>query len=148
MKKIILSVFIVVAFASFSSAQSSEEYSNALKKMFSSAGMEKTYESSIKQMFQMFKMQYKNVDENTWDKFEKEFQVAAKKDLINLLIPVYEKHLTLKDIKEITKFYQTPVGKKFASKTPLITKESMQVGQKWGMKIGQDFAKKMEEEGH
>ncbi|MEC8831971.1 MAG: DUF2059 domain-containing protein [Bacteroidota bacterium] len=45
-------------------------------------------------------------------------------------------------------FFETPVGKKYAASTPLILQESMQVGQQWGMKIGQDFQRKLQEKGY
>jgi hypothetical protein len=50
--------------------------------------------------------------------------------------------------EKIIEFYQTPVGKKYAEKTPLIMQESMQVGQQWGMKIGQEFQNKLQEQGY
>ena len=65
-----------------------------------------------------------------------------------MLVPVYLKYMTKEDLEEMIKFYQTPVGSKFAKSTPLIMQESMQVGQKWGMKIGEDFKKKMKEKGY
>jgi len=40
------------------------------------------------------------------------------------------------------------MAKKFAEKTPLLTREAMQVGQKLGIKIGQNFASKMKEKGY
>ena len=46
------------------------------------------------------------------------------------------------------KFYETPIGKKFAQNTPLIMQESMQVGQQWGAKIFNDFETKMKAKGY
>ncbi|MFZ1805726.1 MAG: DUF2059 domain-containing protein, partial [Cyclobacteriaceae bacterium] len=102
----------------------------------------------ISQMFTMFKQQFSTVDEETWTSFETEFKNVSINELEDLLVPIYQKHMTIEDLKELIKFYETPVGKKFALKTPLIVQESMQVGQQWGMKIGQDFAKKMKEKGY
>lgn len=47
------------------------------------------------------------------------------------MAPVYEKHLTEADLNEVIKFYNSPVGKKLAGKTPAITQESMAAGQTW-----------------
>ena len=55
---------------------------------------------------------------------------------------------TKEDLEEFIKFYQTPVGKKFAKNTPFIMQESMQIGQQWGMKIGENFKNKMKEKGY
>lgn len=36
------------------------------------------------------------------------------------MIPIYDKYYTEDDIKQLTDFYQTPIGKKVISSTPLI----------------------------
>ena len=58
------------------------------------------------------------------------------------------KYMTKEDLEDLIKFYQSPIGKKFAKNTPMIVQESMQIGQEWGMKIGEDFAKKMKKKGY
>lgn len=148
MKKIFSTFAFVFIFSVSLFGQSNQEYKETLTKMFEVSGTEETYQAAIKQMFGMFKKQYSAVDSEIWTELEKEFKETSMGDLVELLVPVYEKHLDINDLNEIIKFYQTEAGKKFAGKTPLIMTESMQVGQKWGMKIGQDFAKKMEEKGY
>jgi hypothetical protein len=44
-----------------------------------------------------------------WVEFRKEL---SAEELIKLIIPLYDKHLTHPEIKELIKFYETPVGKK------------------------------------
>ena len=51
-------------------------------------------------------------------------------------------------MEEMIKFYQTPVGQKYANSSPMIMQESMQIGQQWGMKLGQEFTKKLKEKGY
>ncbi len=65
-------------------------------------------------------------------------------ELVKLLVPTYQKHLSLEDLKGIIAFYESPLGIKYAEKTPFITQESMAIGQQWGMLLGQKIAKKME----
>lgn len=72
--------------------------------------------------------------EDFWQGFMKE---VNPDELINLVIPVYDKHLSHAEVKELIKFYETPVGKKMISVMPAITQESMQAGQKWGMDLAQ-----------
>ncbi|MBL0026362.1 MAG: DUF2059 domain-containing protein [Saprospiraceae bacterium] len=148
MKKLIstLSLFIIMTFVSF--GQTHDDYKETLQKMLKISGSEESYHAAINQMFTMFKQQYSAVNEETWTSFEAEFKNTSINDLLELIVPVYQKHMTIEDLKELIKFYETPVGKKFALKTPLIVQESMQVGQQWGMKIGQDFAKKMKDKGY
>lgn len=146
MKKII-SIFLLVCACSITYGQDNLEYGETLKKMFEVSGSEETFNVVISQMFTMFKGQYKEVEQDTWSELEKEFTDTSMDDLTEMLIPVYQKYMTQDDLKELIKFYESPVGKKFAQSTPLITQESMQIGQQWGMKIGEEFAKKMEERG-
>lgn len=148
MKKLVTAILFILLINTSSFGQSSNEYSKTLKHMFEISGTEKSYQSAIEQMFTMFKQQYPSVPSNVWEDLKKEFSKTSLDDLTKMLVPVYSKHLTVDDLKQLIEFYQTPVGKKFAKKTPLIMKESIQVGQEWGMKIGQDFKQKMEEKGY
>jgi len=145
-KTIIISLLLIVCLTTF--GQTDKEYSKTLKKMFKASGTEESYTAVLKQMFTMFKQQYTNVEPVVWSDLEKEFQKTSLNDLTKMLTPVYSKHLTLKDLKEIIVFYDTPVGKKLAKKTPLIMQESMQVGQQWGAKIVEDIMKKIKEKGY
>lgn len=63
-------------------------------------------------------------------------ELVEKKTLQELIYPLYHKYLTHSDIKELIRFYKTPVGKKAISVMPQLTRESMQAGQKWGQALG------------
>jgi hypothetical protein len=148
MKKIISILVVSFAFIAFSFGQAEKEYARTLKEMFEVSGTEESYQAAIKQMMAMFRQQSPNVEAVVWDEFEQEFSKTSINDLVEMLVPVYRKYMTEEDLKEMIKFYQTPVGQKFAKSTPLIMQESMQVGQEWGMKIGQDIGKKLKEKGY
>ncbi len=49
---------------------------------------------------------------------------VLKKDIAD----IYLKNFTADDLKELTAFYLSPLGKKFLSKNQAITRESMQLG--------------------
>lgn len=124
------------------------DYAKTLRKMFEVSGTEQTFQAAIKQMFTMYKQQFTEIDTETWVELESEFSDTSLDDLTVMLVPVYEKYMTEADLKELITFYESPVGQKYAKSIPLITQESMQVGQQWGMVIGEKFAKKMEERGY
>ncbi len=142
----IIAVFFITFGLSF--GQTDDEFKAKLKNMFEVSGSEEAYKTVIKQMITMYKQQFSSVPEETWNGLEKEFLKTSIDDLVDMLVPVYSRHLTLDDLQKIIEFYQTPTGKKYAEKTPLIMQESMQVGQQWGMKIGQEFQEKLEEQGY
>jgi len=137
----IVALFMLFTFTSF--AQDDKAYENKLSEMFEASGSEETFSAAIKQMISMQKQQNPNVSADIWNEVEAEFLKTSMTDLVKMLVPVYKKHLTLTDIEGLIKFYESPVGKKFAEKTPMITTESMQVGQQWGMKIGQALVEKL-----
>jgi len=142
----ILAFIMLITFSSF--AQNDKKYEETLSEMFQLSGTEATFKAAVNQMLKMYKTQNKEVSAEIWNELEKEFLKTSMDELVLMLVPVYQKHLTQKDLEELNKFYQSPIGKKFALKTPLLTQESMQIGQQWGMKIGQVFAKKMKEKGY
>lgn len=142
----VFSFLLIISFSTF--GQVDTEYSKTLKNMFEVSGSEESYQTIINQLFTMFKQQYPDVEVAIWNDLEKEFSQTSINDLTEMLVPVYSKYMTQEDLEELVKFYQTPIGKKFAKNTPLILQESMQVGQQWGMKIGQDFERKMKERGY
>lgn len=149
MKKLFTTLALLLFIGFAAQAQSDDAaYKTALAKMFKVSGTEETYQVAIKQMFNMYKGQYSGVDADMWEGLEAEFNKTSMEELVDLLVPVYKKHLNIDDINKIVVFYESPAGKKLATKTPLIMQEAMQVGQKWGGEIGARFAKKMQEKGY
>lgn len=148
MKKIsiIFSFLLLTSFLSF--GQDSPTYRETLRKMMEVSGSEATYKAAISQMVTMFKQQKSSVPNEFWNEFEQAATKNVSEDLLNMLLPVYQRHLAETEIKDIIRFYQSPAGKKFAEKSPLIMQESMQIGQQWGMKIGQELEKKLKEKGY
>ena len=61
--------------------------------------------------------------------------------LVDALVPVYKNHWSIQDLKDGIEMYKTPIGKKIAQKTPLITQETMNVSMQWGM----EFSSKIQE---
>jgi hypothetical protein len=148
MKKISILFLFLLFICSQTFAQRSTTYSATLKKMLQVAGTEATFSMAIKQMVSMFKEQKSAVPDSVWNALEAEFGNTSMDELVTMLVPVYEKHLTEKDLQEMIAFYQTPVGKKYAEKSPFIMQESMQVGQQWGMQVGTAFDEKLRAKGY
>jgi len=49
-------------------------------------------------------------------------------EMLEAMIPIYQKHLTKDDMDGILAFYSSPVGKKLQREQPAMTQESMQAG--------------------
>ena len=84
------------------------------------------------QMIGSMKKTMPQVPEKFWGDFMKEVHTE---ELVDLIVPVYDRNLTHDDVKELIRFYESPTGKKFVSVLPKITQESMVVGEKWGREL-------------
>jgi len=70
--------------------------------------------------------------------FEKFHAKANPQLLVDMVVPIYDKHLSHEEIKALIQFYETPLGKKTLSALPVIATESREAGEKWGAALGQD----------
>jgi hypothetical protein len=70
--------------------------------------------------------------------FEKFRSKRDPADLINLVVPVYDKYLSDDDIKGLIQLYQTPIGRKVIEVLPKVAAESQAAGAKWGEQLGRE----------
>jgi uncharacterized protein len=70
---------------------------------------------------------------------------------IEMIVPLYHKYFTHQDVKEMLKFYSTPLGQKTIRVLPALMQDSMSLGQRWGEAMGpiveQRILKRFKEEG-
>lgn len=88
----------------------------------------------VEQMFAEFKKAAPNVPEEFWDGMLDELDPQG---FVEMTVPIYDRHFTQDDIRQLIAFYETPVGRKLTAKLPAITQEAMAAGQKWGEEIAQ-----------
>lgn len=70
----------------------------------------------------------KVVEEETKATFEEAFQSGS---FTEMLYPVYDKHFTTEELKDIITFYKTPTGAKTLLVMPAMMQESIKIGQEW-----------------
>jgi uncharacterized protein len=58
--------------------------------------------------------------------YDKILKTMPTDELLDSMIPVYQKHFTKGDIDSLIAFYSTPTGKKMVAEMPAITQEAMQ----------------------
>jgi hypothetical protein len=149
MKKLVVILCLVIASnMSLLAQEVPSEYTKALKQLFELNGTEETFVTAIDQMMEMFEQTRPDVPAEVWKMVGDEFNKTSLNELVEMIAPVYYKHLTLEDVNQIIVFYKSPAGKKLATVTPAITQESMQIGQQWGMKIGEKVEDKLREKGY
>lgn len=91
-------------------------------------------------MITSFKTVYTEVPEDFWDDFVKEIDPH---EIENMLIPIYLKYYSEKELDDIIAFYKSPTGKKMIESMPGIMQESMEVGRAWGAKIAERVVYKL-----
>ena len=75
--------------------------------------------------------------------FWEEFTARLRADVdgfIELLVPLYDKYLTLDEIRQLIEFYESPLGRRLVEVQPTLAAESMLAGQQWGARLGQEVA--------
>lgn len=87
-----------------------------------------------------------NVPPIFWDRFIARAR-AERGALIDSIVPVYDRHFTVEELREVLRFYETPVGRRMMLAMPDIMRESMVVGQRWGFVIGQEIGEQLRKEG-
>jgi hypothetical protein len=145
MKRSLLIAILSLILTCHNYGQTDDSYEKTLKKMFEVSGTEKNYEVVIHQMIDLFRNQNTEVDSEVWNELEKEMLRSALLDLAEMLAPVYAKYISEDELKAVIAFYQSPAGKKIATYTPIITEESMKIGEQWGARVAEDVMKRLEE---
>jgi hypothetical protein len=85
-----------------------------------------------------------NAPEEIWEEFRKE--LTADK-LLELNLPLWDKHFTHEEIREYIKFYQTPAGRKLAATQPILAEEGMARGRVYGQEVMQKILDRLRSKG-
>jgi uncharacterized protein len=143
MKPFVLLTIVLLGSSSIAFAQqdpadapaSKEDIQRYLEVTQSREMVSKMIDAMIKPMHQMIHEQY----EKDKDKLPADFEARSSKviddylkkfpwdDLVQAMVPVYQKHLTKGDVDHLVAFYSSPTGQKFLREMPAITSEAMQV---------------------
>lgn len=150
MLKRTLLIFFLLAF-SFQPlyAQTDKAKRDDIKRLMEitgSTGIANQYAAVItEQFFMMMKATDPTIPDRALEVMGKELgdlfteKMAAPGGLMEQLIPVYEEHFTHAEIKELLAFYASPIGKKTIEVLPVITNESMIIGQAWGESLAPEI---------
>ena len=128
------------------SKQSAEAEKNRdINKLLKLSGSGELGVQVMGQLAQAYSQMMPNVPQKFWDEFLAE---ADADSLVQLVVPIYAKHFSHDEIKELIVFYQSSVGKKMVAVQPQIVQESQLVGEKWGAEIGVRVMERLKEKGY
>ena len=80
-----------------------------------------------------------------WVRFREKLNMD---DLLYACVPVYDRHFTHDEIRQLIAFYESPIGRRFVEVSPLLNQETMAIGQRWGEQLGQDIVNELIREGY
>lgn len=143
MKRFLLAVILGLAFAAGGAAQQAPADAPATKEdvqryidvMHSRKMIDQMMDAMAKPMHQMIHEQYLKDK----DKLPADFEARMNKmtsdmfkgfpwdDLLQSLVPVFQKHLTKGDIDAVVAFYSAPAGQKLLKEMPAMMAEEMEV---------------------
>ena len=95
----------------------------------------------IRQLSQELKASRPDLPAKTYRILSEEINQAVEECMtadggyLDMVVPIYDRHLSHEDIKGLLKFYQTELGKKMIKTYPLIFQESMALLQDWSKSI-------------
>ena len=121
-----------------------EETEKVARELMKVSGSAELGDQVLDQIMMLIKPLAPEISDEFWEAFRKEVNTD---DLIELVVPIYAKHLSIEEMKGVVAFYQTPAGKALASKQGVIAQESMVAGQAWGEKLGEKILNSIKEEG-
>lgn len=143
MKKLLLLIFVATLSAtSFAQTNTKTE---KIRKLLEVTGSSKLGMQVLDNIVDMYKRSYAQVDHTFWDEFRKEINAG---ELVNLVIPIYDKFYTEQELTQLITFYESPLGKKVVQTLPGIMQESMRAGEEWGKQIGEKVVKRLIAEGY
>ena len=116
-----------------------------IRKLMDITGMAKLGPGVAEQVMASFREAYPKVPESLWTELQKQMDPAS---VVTLMVPVYDRHFTADEVKQLIAFYETPLGKKVLKELPGVTTESMQIAETWGYKTGERMAGQLEAKGY
>jgi uncharacterized protein len=141
MKRFVFAVLVCLLFGSISFAQQSAADAPAskadiekyLETMHTRDMMKSTMEAMTKQMHQVTHARLQKQPnlppdfearmDKMMDDMIKDFPID---ELIQAMVPAYQKHLTQGDVEALTAFYSSPTGQKVLKEMPAMTADAMQ----------------------
>jgi hypothetical protein len=148
--------FIAPAFAqSADEAPSKDDILIYLRTMRSHDMMQRTMEVQAQSMQQLFRGMLLKQNGKLPDNFDSVFKKAMDDlikgmptdDIVQAMIPAYQKHFTKGDIEAMTAFYSSPVGQKVLQELPEVLSEGNQAAMpvlskylnQWQERVKHDF---------
>ena len=128
----LIAAFLFLAIPVWAHAETADRES--IEELMRLTGADNLGEQMMEQIIPLMRKAIPDAPDAFWDEFRAEADVN---DLMNSIIPIYQKHLTKADVAALVSFYKSPIGQKMIALQPVLMRESVQVGNAWGQAAAQ-----------
>jgi uncharacterized protein len=105
------------------------------------------HDSLLNNVSMMVTGTFPNVPEAFWEEFNQLLGKKEMDDLVERVIPVYDKHMSHETVKKLITMFETPFWDEWKEKMPLISREAGVIGSEWGREHTQSAAFNMRLDG-
>ena len=120
----IIALLALILSASAQNTNATDEYKETLKKIMNFSGTSTTTDDFLQRLSSIMKLNAPKKDEAYWNEFSKNWKEKVDNKVFEMYMPVYEKHLTLEELKAVAAFYESPVGKKYKEASLIVMRET------------------------
>ena len=140
-----LMIMLFVSISAHAQTTDSTALKKTARELLEMSGGGKLGARVVEQLTSSLKQRLPNVPKEFWADLKKDIKPD---DLVSAAIPVYTRHFSVKEMKDIMAFYRTPSGAKLVQAMPDITQEMLRVGQEWGKEVGQTIMQRLQDKGY
>jgi hypothetical protein len=102
-------------------------------------------EQTVGQMLGAMQQGMPSVPQQFWTDMRTELTAAG---MVELVVPLYAKHFTDEEIRQLVAFYRSPVGQKLVREQPALLQEGIAAGQVWGQQATARVMLRLKEKGY
>ena len=149
-KKIITVFLLVLLWGTVNPVYSEPEKERDIKRLLEVSGildrLSHIQESLLKNVSMMVTAPFPKVPDAFWGEFNQLIGKKEMDDLIDRVIPVYDKHMSHETVKKLITMFKTPFWDEWKEKMPQISREAGVIGSEWGREHTQSeaFNKKLQ----
>ena len=149
-KKIITVFLLVLLWGTVNPVYSETEKVRDIKRLLEVSGildrLSYMQESLLNNVSMMVTAPFPKVPDAFWGEFNQLIGKKEMDDLIDRVIPVYDKHMSHETIKKLITMFKTPFWDEWKEKMPQISREAGGMGSEWGREHTQSeaFNKKLQ----
>ncbi|MGL5683216.1 MAG: DUF2059 domain-containing protein [Marinifilaceae bacterium] len=149
MKKLIILLCMMFITSQITFAQTTnEKYVKTFEQFMEASGGFQAFKQVADAMLKNMYQAMPQIPEDVRNVLSEQMNKELYDTIIKGMAPLYQKHMSIKDLNACIKFYQTPTGKKLVETSPKIMQEFMTTNITWVQELQQRVIKVLEEKGY